>query len=221
MSPTAREIAPRYIRLSGEIADQAILDALRSAYPKSAISHAFASTEAGVAFEVTDGLAGFPESLLAKHGDVEMKIRDGSLLIRSNRTASRYLDAESGPLASEDGFVDTGDTLELREGRYYFLGRRNGVVNVGGLKVYPEEVEAVINRHPAVRMSVVKARKNPLTGALVAAEVVVNVGHADPALAGEILDLCRRNLPRHKIPASIQCVGAVRVAAAGKLDRHA
>ena len=221
MSPTAREIAPRYIRLSGEIADQAILDALRSAYPKSAISHAFASTEAGVAFEVTDGLAGFPESLLAKHGDVEMKIRDGSLLIRSNRTASRYLDAESGPLASEDGFVDTGDTLELREGRYYFLGRRNGVVNVGGLKVYPEEVEAVINRHPAVRMSVVKARKNPLTGALVAAEVVVNVGHADPALAGEILDLCRRNLPRHKIPASIRCVGAVRVAAAGKLDRHA
>ena len=52
-------------------------------------------------------------------------------------------------LADEDGFVDTGDMLELRGDRYYFAGRREGIINVGGQKVHPEEVEAVINRHPA------------------------------------------------------------------------
>ena len=51
MSPQAHRITPHYIRLSGEIADQAILNTLHSFYPKAAISHAFASTEAGVGFE--------------------------------------------------------------------------------------------------------------------------------------------------------------------------
>ena len=66
MSPSAHRIAPRYVRLSGEIADQAILDDLRALYPEAKIAHAFASTEAGVAFEVGDGLAGFPASLIGQ-----------------------------------------------------------------------------------------------------------------------------------------------------------
>ena len=63
--------------------------------------------------------------------------------------------------------------LELRDGRYHFVGRRDGVINVGGMKVHPEEVEAVINRHPRVRMSLVRTEKNPITGALVVADVVL------------------------------------------------
>ena len=64
MSPLARAITPRYVRPSGEIVDQAILNTLRSFYPQAAIGHAFASTEAGVGFEVNDGLEGFPASLV-------------------------------------------------------------------------------------------------------------------------------------------------------------
>ena len=173
MSPSARRIAPQYVRLSGEIADQAILDNLRAFYPEARIAHAFASTEAGVAFEVGDGLAGFPASLIGQPGaGVEMKVEDGSLRIRSARNAIRYLGGASEPLADKDGFVDTGDMVELRGDRYYFVGRRDGIINVGGLKVHPEEVEAVINRHPRVQMSLVKARKNPITGAVVVADVV-------------------------------------------------
>ena len=51
--------------------------------------------------------------------------------------------------------------------RYYFVGRSGGIINVGGLKVHPEEVEAVINSHPCVRMSLVRSRRNPITGAVV------------------------------------------------------
>jgi acyl-coenzyme A synthetase/AMP-(fatty) acid ligase len=226
MSPDARRLTAPYIRLSGEIADQAILDALHTVYPDSTIAQAFASSEAGVAFDVSDGLAGFPETLLGKRGEVEMKVDNDSLQIRSNRTAQRYIGSENGPLKDDAGFVDTGDVVELRHNRYYFLGRRNGVINVGGYKVYPEEIESVINRHPAVRMSRVEARRNPITGSVVIAEVVVkemfNGGiAADGAedFRNEIQEICRQSLPPHKVPAVIRCVTTLRVAQAGKMVR--
>ena len=90
--------------------------------------------------------------------------------------------------------------LERRGDRYYFTGRRDGVINVGGMKVHPEEVEAVINRHPQVRMSLVRTRKSPITGALVVADVVLKAGlgsNGEPLgrLEGEILQFCHQVLP--------------------------
>jgi len=219
MSPSARAIAPRYVRLSGEIADQAILNALRSFYPQAAIGHAYASTEAGVGFEVNDGLEGFPVSLVGARGEVEMKIEDGSLRIRSTRTAISYLGEERLALIDGEGFVDTGDIVERRGDRYYFLGRRSGVINVGGLKVYPEEVEAVINRHPAVRMSIVRSRRSPITGSLVVADVVLK-GQPYLECKREILRICHESLAAHKIPTTIRFVPGLEVAAAGKLARQ-
>jgi acyl-coenzyme A synthetase/AMP-(fatty) acid ligase len=226
MSSSARRIQPRYVRLSGEIADQAILDSLRACYSKASIAHAFASTEAGVAFEVGDGLSGFPASLIGQSGTaVEMKVEGGSLRIRSARTANGYLAGE--PLKGEDGFVDTGDQVERRGDRYYFVGRTDGVVNVGGLKVHPEEVEAVINLHPSVQMSRVKARKNPIMGAVVVADVVVRAAQGDrdataanEVLKSEILIACQRALAPHKVPAAIRFVPAIEVTAAGKMARR-
>ena len=220
MSANARAIAPSYVRLSGEIADQAVLNALRAFYPQARIGHAFASTEAGVAFDVNDGLEGFPASIVDANRDVQIRVDDGSLRIRSARAAARYLGEADQRLSGDDGFIDTGDIVERRGDRYHFLGRRSGVINVGGLKVYPEEVEAAINRHPAVRMSRVRPRKSSITGALVAADVVLK-GTVDPIFTREILKICRDSLPPHKIPATIRFVPALEMAAAGKLARHA
>jgi len=224
MSPSARAIAPRYVRLSGEIADQGILDALRSFYPQAAVGHAYASTEAGVGFEVNDGREGFPASVVGAPGDVEMKVEDGSLWIRSARIAIGYIGEESAPLMDDEGFVDTGDIVELRGDRYHFLGRRSGVINVGGLKVHPEEVETVINRHPAIRMSLVRSRRSPITGSVVVADVVLKGDQSDTSsqiadLKREILQLCHDSLAAYKIPATIRVVPALDVAPAGKLAR--
>lgn len=224
MSPSARAIAPRYVRLSGEIADQAILNSLRSFLPKAAIGHAFASTEAGVSFEINDELEGFPASIVGVPGEVELKIEDGSLRIRSSRNASRYVGEEGTTLVDAEGFVDTGDMVQRRGDRYYFLGRRSGIINVGGLKVYPEEVEALLNRHPAVRMSCVRSRRNPITGALVVADIVLKDSGDLTAAKGstlerELLKICRDALPRHKVPAAIRFVPALAVAESGKLVR--
>ena len=116
--------------------------------------------------------------------------------------------------------------MEEREGRYYFMGRRGGVINVGGLKVHPEEVEAVINAHPWVRMSLVRSRRNAITGAIVTAEVVLAPGGAGrgtpPAaevLTRELTDRCRRYLAPHKVPAMIRFVQTLEVSPSGKLVR--
>ena len=226
MSGAAGTIAPRCVRLSGEIADQAVLDALRAAYPEASVVHAFASTEAGVAFEVRDGRAGFPAALLDAPGEaVRLSIREGTLRVRSRGNAHGYLGAEAGAFPrGPDGAVDTGDLIEKRSGRCYFLGRRGGVINVGGLKVYPEEIEAVINAHPWVRMSLVRSRQSPITGAVVIADVVLADGKpgARPSpeeLTRELLKGCRRSLAAYKVPATIRVVPGLEVSASGKLVR--
>jgi len=224
LTPAVRAIAPKYVRLSGEIADQAILDNLRAFFPSAKIGHAYASTEAGVGFEVDDEREGFPAEMVGA-GAVDMKVVDGSLRIRSIRTAARYLGREAPALTDADGFVDTGDIVELRRDRYFFVGRRGGIINVGGLKVHPEEIEAVINRHPDVSMSLVRSRKNPITGAIVVADVVLRAEHDNEtgratALKREIMQACRDCLPQHKVPAAIRFVPSLDVSATGKMARH-
>jgi acyl-coenzyme A synthetase/AMP-(fatty) acid ligase len=219
MSPAIAQIHPRYVRLSGEIADQAILDSLKKQFPTAAMGHAYASTEAGVGFEVTDGMEGFPASYIGRPGAVEMKVVDGTLHIRSPRTASDYVGNTDALKA--DGFVDTGDMIEQRGDRYYFVGRRGGIINVGGLKIHPEEIEAVINRQPGVRLSRVSGRKSPITGAIVVAEVVAEGATFDAnTLKAEILEGCRNALPVQKVPAMLRFVPSLEITAGGKLARH-
>ncbi len=223
MSGAAAQFAPRYVRLSGEIADQAVLDGLKAAFPNSSVGHAYASTEAGVGFAVNDGLEGFPADYVGViRNGVEMKVVDGSLRIRSTRTAHAYIGRNAAALTDGDGFVDSGDMVELRGERYYFVGRRGGIINIGGLKVHPEEIEAVINRHADVRMSRAKSRRSPITGGIVVADVILADG-TDQARAGEIraqiLDRCRAQLASHKVPAVIRFVETLDVTPAGKLAR--
>jgi acyl-coenzyme A synthetase/AMP-(fatty) acid ligase len=224
MSSECNVISPRYVRLSGEIADQTILDALKRQYPAAAVGHAYASTEAGVGFEVNDGLEGFPAGILGDDRDPSFKVVDGTLRIRSQRTASRYLGTAPQALMDEDGFIDSGDVVVERDGRYYFVGRRGGIINVGGLKVHPEEVEQIVNRHRAVKMSLVGARRNPITGAIVVADVVlheaVQPGPDSDALKQDILAFCRAELPAHKVPAAIKFVASLEMTPAGKLVRQ-
>jgi acyl-CoA synthetase (AMP-forming)/AMP-acid ligase II len=215
-------IAPSYVRLSGEIADQKILDDLKEAFPKAAVAHAYASTEAGVGFAVNDGLEGFPRTLLDDdNSSVQMKIVDGTLRIKSPGVALDYVRGDTH-LRDEDGFVDTGDIVESNGNRYYFAGRRSGIINVGGMKVHPEEIESIINRHRAVQMSLVKSRKNPFTGFIVVADVILR-DNADAAgeerIRTEIMAVCREALPQYKVPALLRFVPQLDIAESGKLVR--
>src|SRR6202012_3752738 len=223
MSGAACGFSPRYVRLSGEIADQAALDGLAKTFRRAPVGHAYASTEAGVGFSVDDGREGFPASLIGqKRGGVEMKVVAGSVRIRSLRTARSYVGVGSPQLADADGFVDTGDIVELRGDRYHFVGRRGGIINIGGLKVHPEEIETTINRHVAVRMSRARARKSPITGSIVVADIVLTEGTStdrQEAIRNETQPHYKAALAAYKVPAVIRFVERLDVTAAGKLAR--
>jgi acyl-coenzyme A synthetase/AMP-(fatty) acid ligase len=221
MSREGRRIDPAYVRLSGEIADNAVLGALRALYPRARIEHAYASTEAGVVFAVDDGRAGFPASWLDGDRAAQMRVVDGALQVRSDRCALRFLGSNAPPIADKDGFVDTGDMVDWRDDRLYFVGRRSGIINVGGVKVHPEEVEAALNAHAAVRASRAFARKSSITGALVFADVVLRDGRIpDGASERQILAACRTRLPPHMVPAGLRFVSDLPVTDGGKLARH-
>ncbi len=226
LSPQAAMIAPRDVRLSGEVADQAILDALRAAYPEARICHAFASTEAGVGFAVDDGLAGFPAGWLGQaRGDVELCAAGGTLRLRSPGNATRYLGEAAPALRAPDGFVNTHDAVETTGDRARFAGRRDGVINVGGQKVHPEEVEAAVNGHPGVAMSQARAKASRITGAIVVVDVVLRdaavgqTGAAPREVESDILRTCRAILAAHKVPAAVRFVPELGVSTSGKLIR--
>ena len=226
MSGAANRMAPAYIRLSGETAGQDILDRLRATYPHARIGHVFASTEAGVALSIEDGLAGFPATALnAASPYPTVRIEDGTLRVRSSAMAACYLGQPARPLTDAHGFVDTCDMVERRGRRYVFMGRREGVVNVGGQKVYPEEIEAVINRHPEVAMSRVWGRPSPITGTLIAADIVLSSSpegqaHDIGRIREEILAACRSTLAPYKIPVRLTEVAQIAVMTSGKIERQ-
>ena len=215
-------IDPECVRLSGEIADDSLIQALSKLYVRARVTHAYASTEAGVVFEIDDGKAGFPATLFEScPGGVELKILNDALGVKSGGAALRYLGAGAADLVDEAGFVDTGDFIQQRGERYFFAGRRGGIINVGGAKVHPEEVENAINQHPAVYASVVSARKSPVTGSLVVANVLLKEGFAESAeLKSEITSICTRDLAPYKVPALISFAKSFAITGAGKLARN-
>lgn len=207
------------ITLGGEIADDAVLAALGRRWPAARISHIFASTEAGVGFSVTDRRAGFPAAYLTQPpAGTEIKVEEGRLFLRS-RPANTVLPA-GGELSAREGWVDTGDLVSVDGDRVLFRGRASGVINVGGDKVYPEEVERVILSHPNVRLARAYSKANAITGALVAADIVPASGVDDiTALKVELQTYLSRRLARHMVPAFVRVVTDFDTNAAGKVPR--
>ena len=120
----------------------------------------------------------------------------------------------------DDGYINTGDLVELKDGRIYFLGRDSGAINVGGNKVQPEEVEATLLASGLLSAAYVYAMKNPMLGSLVCADVVLNNTALDKKEAkSQLLRFCRENLEGFKVPALVKFVKELKTTQSGKLKR--
>ena len=201
------------ITLGGESVDQPVLDALRSTFPRARISHIYASTEMGVCFSVSDGQAGFPAAYLTNQNlPTELRIGEaGELEIRSRRAMLGYLpESNSGvPTAkssapNQSQWFATGDLVERRGERIYFVGRKSETINVGGMKVYPTDVEQCIRQVPGVQEVRVYSVPSSITGQLVGAEIQPARDIDLVELRNQVLDACRQRLARHQVPTSIQ-----------------
>jgi len=119
-----------------------------------------------------------------------------------------------------DGWFHTGDIGYLdKDGFLFLVGRKTAVINLAGRKMFPEEIESVLNRHPAVRESLVYGRAHPHLGEVIEADVVLANPESD---LDTVRDFCRANLAPFKIPSRLNVVNALpRTAATGKLRRAA
>ncbi|MDH5427963.1 MAG: acyl--CoA ligase [Nitrospirota bacterium] len=134
------------------------------------------------------------------------------------------LDAYLSPWQSRDsllqnGWLETGDIAERdADGCYFLRGRMHTVINVGGLKCFPEEVEGVLLQHPSVRAARVLGREHPGLGAAPMAEIVPR----DPSQPPSVVDLrrhCQRQLAAYKIPFTYQFVSTLPLTSSGKILR--
>lgn len=206
----------RQITLGGEAADQGTLDRLRARFPSARITHIYASTEAGVVFAVHDGLEGFPKAWLERSVQgVELRLREGLLQIKTPNAMLGYITEATQPLL-EDGWMATADRCEIVGDRVRILGRQDSTINVGGSKVYPLMLERFLLGLQGVVEAKVYGIANPISGALVAADVVLASG-TDPAVAKkEILGRCRAELATYQVPRVLRVVAAIQVGISGK-----
>jgi long-chain acyl-CoA synthetase len=117
-----------------------------------------------------------------------------------------------------DGWFATGDLAEMdAAGRVYLRGRKKSVLNVSGMKVFPEEVEVVIERNPAVRRCRVTGLPHAVLGTVPVAEVVLQDGKS--LTPRELIEWCRETLSIYKVPVRVTFVKDLKLTASGKVRR--
>ena len=218
--PKSKNLKLSQITLGGEIVTEKILNSLSNYFPKARIVHIFAITEGGVGFSVSDKKPGFPIKFLKEApNEVKIKIDNGRLFIKNKDVKSKYLESNISFVDSK-GWVGTGDMVLIKNDRVFFLGREKGVINVGGEKVYPDEIENILYSHPDVAIAKVYSKSNPITGSIVVADIEPNNSKLNKnKLKESLLKLAGDNLERHKIPVIFRFVSNIKLNQTGKLQR--
>lgn len=117
-----------------------------------------------------------------------------------------------------DGWFATGDLAETdAAGRIYLRGRKKSVLNVNGMKVFPEEIEGVIEKHPAVLRCRVKGLSHAVLGTVPVTEVILREGKL--LAARELVGWCRQSLSIYKVPVQVKFVTELPLTASGKIRR--
>ncbi|MGH3461583.1 MAG: AMP-binding protein [Kribbellaceae bacterium] len=189
------------ITLGGEPVDQAILDRLREVFPQARISWIYASSEVGASIVVHDGKAGFPKAWLDRDpesaSDRPLLSVDGDELVITSPHHGAGLD---GPVRTGDRVEVVGDNRD----RVLITGRLDSdEINVGGSKVSAGLVRNVLTAHPAVVWARVFARKAPIVGRMVAAEVVLD-SEMGPTTDADLVRWCTSRLPDYGVPRRIR-----------------
>ena len=118
-----------------------------------------------------------------------------------------------------EGWFMTGDLASKIDGGLIKIeGREKSMINVAGNKVFPEEVEGILNAHSAVSISQIFGNKHALMGEIVEAKVVLTIGQ--DATADQLMTWCRQRLSAYKVPQVIHFVSTIEMTGSGKLVRH-
>lgn len=194
----------RLITYGTEMMNATTLAKLQQIFPNAALKQTYGLSELGVlrSRSKTDG------SLWLKvgGGEFETKIVDHILWIRAESNMVGYLNAPN-PF-DEEGWFCTGDEVE-QDGDYIrFVGRETDIINVGGQKVFPAEVEAVLLEDENIVEAAVYGKKHPLMGQIVAAKITLAKPEELKDVSIRIRKRCSERLAKYKVPVKIEIMDA-------------
>jgi acyl-CoA synthetase (AMP-forming)/AMP-acid ligase II len=194
---------------------QSTLDQLRQEFPGVELQQTYGLTEVGVLRSKSrpDG------TLWMKIGGegFEWKIKNETLWIRSQFQMRGYLNADAD--IDEDGFFNTQDEVMLDGDYVQILGRVSDIINVGGEKVYPTEIENFIEELDNIQDVVAYGEFNALLGQVIAVDIVLKEDEALDVLRKRIRESCRVSLGRNKVPSKIRIVEELAVSSRQKKTR--
>lgn len=190
------------ISYGSEVMPENILTQLTTLFPNVYFNQAFGMTEIGVLR--TKSRAADSPWFRVKSGKFAVRVIDGMLEIKTPIAMLGYLNAPS-PF-TEDGWLITGDAAEVEGEWIRILGRKSEIINVGGQKVYPTEVEGVIQTMEGVAEVVVKGEPNPFTGHIVTAKVRLTTDETLRAFRTRLHTALKGKLAPYKIPRRVRLV---------------
>ena len=178
---------------------ESVLHKLNKYFPNIKLQQTYGLIELGVMSSKSKD----NESLWVKIGGngYQTRVVNGLLEIKSDSAMIGYLNAESP--YTEDGWFKTGDAVEV-DGEYFkILGRKSELINVGGEKVYPQEVENLILTINHVLDVQVYGEKHTFTGNIVCAKIEFDDQCDMEVLKKEIKQVCKSKLESFKVPVKI------------------
>jgi len=194
----------RTITYGTEPMPERTLAALHKALPQVRLKQTYGLTEVGILPSQSRDSG----SLWVRLGTdgFEHRIVDGVLWLRARSAMLGYLNAPS-PFDAE-GWFNTQDQVEVDGDYVRILGRTSEIINVGGEKVYPTEVENLLLQMDNVAEVTVSGRPNPVTGAVVAARITLQEPEDPAALRQRVRAFCAGKLERFKIPVVVEVAEA-------------
>lgn len=183
---------------------ESLLKKLKITFSKTKLLQTFGTSETGIA--QTSSRSSESLEMKLNGPDLEYKIVEGELWLKSKTQVMGYLNASMENF-TEDGWFKTGDLVEeLDDGYIRIKGRNKEVINVGGEKVLPIEVESIILEIEEIEDCLVYGEKNAITGQVVAAKVVLKSG-GDVKVAKKLIrSYCKNSLDTYKVPVKITFV---------------
>lgn len=179
-----------------EVMTEATLAKVRTAFPSADLKQTYGLSELGVLRSKSESM-GSTWVRIGGEG-FEVKVLDDVLWIRSEANMYGYLNAPN-PFDGE-GWLCTGDKVEVRGEFYRILGRESDLIFVGGEKVYPAEIETVLQEDSNVREATVFGVEHPLIGSVVHASLSLHSPEESATLVARLRRLCLGRLARFKMP---------------------
>lgn len=185
-----------------EVMSETTLKRTNEIFPHAEVKQTYGLSELGVLHSKSEGR----DSVWVRIGGdgFEVKVKDNLLYIRSEANMIGYLNAPD-PF-DEDGWFCTDDEVEVKDGFMRIIGRQTDMINVGGQKVFPSEVETALLEAPNICDVVVHGSRHPIMGNIVVADVVLHEPEDGMALKERLRSHCSERLASYKIPVKFKVV---------------